>query len=170
VVRNQRFRVRQAVQADLPALARLHVETFTETHRGGVPGGPSYALREQQWRSEFERADESRFCFVAEDERGELVGFAKGVPHDGGVPGYAGDLNKLYLLKRVQRTGLGRQLLLAVARRFIELGVKSMVLFGDAESPSNAFYEAHGAERLYASTGGFHGGYGWRDLRTLTGG
>jgi GNAT superfamily N-acetyltransferase len=27
------------------------------------------------------------------------------------VPGYAGELNKLYVLRRVQRAGLGRQLL-----------------------------------------------------------
>lgn len=155
--------------ADLAGLARLHVETFTETHRGGVPGGPSYALRERQWREEFERADDRRFCFVIEDERGELVGFAKGVPHGGGVPGYAGELNKIYLRKRAQGKGLGRQLLLAVANRFREQGVNSMVLFGDAQSPSNGFYEAHGAERIYSDRGEFHGGYGWRDLRILTG-
>jgi len=96
------------------------------------------------------------------------VGFARGVPHQGGVPGYAGELNKIYLLKRVQRIGLGRKLLLAVAQRFREHGVNSMLLFGDALSPSNGFYEAHGAERLYGDRGEFHGGYGWRDLTALT--
>jgi GNAT superfamily N-acetyltransferase len=164
----QSFHLRQAVAADLPALARLHVETFNETHRGGAPGGPSYELREQQWHEEFERGDDKRFCFVIEDERGELVGFAKGVPHDAGVPGYAGELNKFYLLKRVQRRGLGRQLLLAVANRFRQQGMNSMLLFGDAMSPSNGFYEAHGAERLYSERGEFHGGYGWPDLCKLT--
>lgn len=158
------FRLRPAVAADVAAIARLHVETFTETHRNGRPGGPSYELREQQWREEFARADDRRFCVVIEDERGELVGFAKGVPHDGGVPGYEGELNKIYLLARVQRRGLGRQLLRAVASRFRELGVHSMVLFGDARSPSNGFYEAHGAQRLHDERGEFHGGYGWPDL------
>jgi hypothetical protein len=42
-----------------------------------------------------------------------------------------------------------------------------MLLFGDAYSPSNRFYEALGAERLFAPSGEFHGGYGWRDLRQL---
>ena len=32
----------------------------------------------------------------------------------------------------------------------------SMLLFGDAKSPSNGFYEAFGAERLYSSSGEFH--------------
>jgi GNAT superfamily N-acetyltransferase len=168
-VPDQFFRLRQAVAADIPALARLHVDTFNETHRGGASGGPSYALREQQWREEFDRADERRFCFVVEDERGELVGFAKGVPHEGGVPHYAGELNKIYVLERVQRRGLGRQLLFSVARRFKEYGVNSMLLFGDPQSSSNGFYEAHGAQRIYSEGGEFHGGYGWPDLGTLLG-
>jgi hypothetical protein len=42
-----------------------------------------------------------------------------------------------------------------------------MLLFGEATSPSNGFYEAFGAERLYSEKGDFHGGYGWRDLDTL---
>lgn len=164
----QFFRLRQAVASDIPALAALHVETFNETHRGGASGGPSYALREQQWREEFDRADERRFCFVVEDERGELVGFAKGVPHQGGVPKYGGELNKIYVLKRMQRKGLGRQLLLSVAQRFREHGVNSMLLFGDAQSPSNGFYEAQGAERIFSEAGEFHGAYGWPALQKLT--
>ena len=43
-----------------------------------------------------------------------------------------------------------------------------MLLFGDASSPSNGFYEAFGAERLYSESGEFHGGYGWRDLARLS--
>jgi len=143
------------------------VETFNETHPGGRPGGPSYELREGQWREAFERQTKNWFCYVIEAERGELVGFAKRTPHDGGVPGYAGELNKIYLLQRFQRLGLGQLLLCAVARRFIEGGVTSMLLFGDAASPSNGSYEAFGADRLYSDTGEFHGAYGWPDLRTL---
>jgi GNAT superfamily N-acetyltransferase len=161
------FRLREAREADIAALAKLHVEAFNETHRGGRPGGPSYELRVRQWREAFERQDGSWFCYVVEDDGGELVGFAKGTPHDGGVPGYAGELNKIYLLQRVQRQGLGRLLLDAVARRFIERGMTSMLLFGEAANPSSGFYEAFGAERLYSEAGEFHGAYGWSDLHTL---
>jgi GNAT superfamily N-acetyltransferase len=161
------FHLREALEADISALAKLHVETFNETHRGGRPGGPSYELREGQWREAFDRQDGSWFCYVVEENGSALVGFAKGTPHDGGVPGYAGELNKIYLLQRVQRKGLGRLLLCAVARRFIERGMTSMLLFGDAANASNGFYEVFGAERLYSDTGEFHGAYGWPDLRTL---
>ena len=42
-----------------------------------------------------------------------------------------------------------------------------MLLFGDAKSPSNGFYEHLGAERLLGDRGEFHGGYGWHDLDRL---
>ena len=156
--------VREAVTADTPALAALHVVTFREAH--GHAGAPSYEVRERQWRAAFERETEW-FCYVAEAVDGQLIGFAKGTPHDGGVPGYEGELNKIYVLRHWHRRGIGRCLVRQVARRFLERGVRSMLLFGDARNPSNGFYERLGAERLYSATGEFHGGYGWRDLRTL---
>jgi ribosomal protein S18 acetylase RimI-like enzyme len=161
------FHIRDAHEDDVPALARLHVETFNETHRGGRSGGPSYELRERQWREAFQVKDGSSFCFVVENDRGELVGFAKGKPHDGGVPGFMSELNKIYVLRRYHRQGIGRLLLCNVARRFLERGVTSMLLFGEATNPSNGFYEAFGAARLYTPSGEFHGGYGWRDLHQL---
>jgi ribosomal protein S18 acetylase RimI-like enzyme len=161
------FHIREANEADVPALARLHVQTFNETHRDGRPGGPAYELRERQWRQVFEIKDGSTFCYVIEDDFRELVGFARGTPHDGGLPGYAGELTKIYLLRSVQRQGLGRLLLCAVARRFLDRGVTSMLLFGAAANPSNGCYEAFGAVRLYSERGEFHGGYGWPDLGTL---
>ena len=161
------FHIRDAREEDVPALARLHVQTFNETHRGGRGGGPSYELRERQWRDAFAVRDGTWFCFVVEDDTGELVGFAKGTPHDGGVPGFRGELNKIYVLRRFHRQGVGRLLLCNTARRFLERCVTSMLLFGDAANPSNGFYEAFGAERLHSPTGEFHGAYGWRDLQFL---
>ena len=159
------FNVREVHPDDVPALARLHVETFIETHGGGNP--PTYELRQSQWQHAFAVTDQSWFCFVIEAPDGELVGFAKGTLHDGGVPGFAGELNKIYLLRRYQRLGLGRRLVGTVARRFLARGISSMLLFGDAGNPSNRFYEALGAEKLFSDTGAFHGGYGWRDLQRL---
>ena len=161
------FIIREMTNADVPAVAALHVVTFNETHTANNSGGPNYELREYQWRTAFENVDGSWFGVVIENEDGELIGFAKGRPHDGGVPGYQGELNKIYLLRRYHRQGLGRALLCEVARRFLRRGTTSMLLFGDADNPSNRFYEAMGAERLISERGEFHGGYGWRDLHQL---
>ncbi len=88
------------------------------------------------------------FCFVISCQDVGLIGIAKGEPHIAGVPGFAGELNKIYLLREYHRRGLGRRLIGHVSRRFLTQGIDSMLLFGDASNPSNGFYEALGAERL----------------------
>jgi ribosomal protein S18 acetylase RimI-like enzyme len=161
------FALREATTDDITALADLHVRTFNETHCEGRSDGPSHEVRERQWSQILSRQDAREFCIVAEESGGELVGFARGTRHNGGVPGYAGELNKIYVLRRYHRQGLGKQLVCRIARLFVARGVTSMLLFGDAANPSNGFYEALGAERLHSPTGEFHGGYGWRDLNSL---
>lgn len=158
------IRIREATPDDVPALAALHVATFRETH--GRLGAPNYELRERQWRAAFEN-DSDWFSWLAALPDDTLVGFARGTLHDGGVPGFQGELNKIYVLRQWHRHGIGRQLVGHVARRFLDRGITSMLLFGDARSPSNGFYERLGAERLLSATGEFHGGYGWRDLHDL---
>lgn len=160
------FSFRDLGVADVPELAALHVSTFDETHapRGG---GPTLALRLQQWGDAFAAEPRNWFAVGVFDPDGRLVGFSRGQPHVAGVPGYVGELNKLYLLKRCHRRGLGTRLVAETAARFVGRNLDSMLLFGDANSPANAFYEALGAKRLYAPNGEFHGGYGWLDLEAL---
>lgn len=159
------FRIRDAQPGDISALAALHVATFKEAH--GRHGAPTYDLRETQWRTAFEH-EADWFCYVAEAPDGQLIGFAKGTLHGGGVPGFQGELDKIYVLRTWHRHGIGRALVEHVARRFLAQGLTSMLLFGDARNPSNGFYERLGAERLFSPEGEFHGGYGWRDLGGLS--
>jgi L-amino acid N-acyltransferase YncA len=156
--------LREATAADVRRLAELHVRTFNETHGPG----PIIALRQQQWESAFSAFDGSWFCVVLENEAGDLIGFARGQPYNHAELGeFKGELNKIYLLRAYHRRGLGRLLLCASARRFLERGIRSMLLFGDARNPSNGFYEAMRGEKLFALNGEFHGAYGWRDLDLL---
>jgi GNAT superfamily N-acetyltransferase len=128
---------------------------------------PTYELRERQWREAFEKTDGSWFCLVIERWNGELIGFVKGVRYSGGLPGFSGELDKIYLLREYQRLGLGRRLLGHVARRFLSQGISTMVAFAEPQNPSCYFFEAVGGERLVDANGDFQGGYGWRDLQTL---
>jgi GNAT superfamily N-acetyltransferase len=157
------YTLRDATIQDAATLAALHVQTFRETHGGG----PSVAVRQEQWHQILGKGDPADFTLLVEALDGELVGFARGTRHDGSVPGFAGALNKIYVLRRYHGQGLGRLLVGHVASRFLGQGVTSMLLFGDARSPSNGFYEHLGAERLLTAEGKFHGGYGWRDLASL---
>jgi GNAT superfamily N-acetyltransferase len=157
------YELREATVRDVAALAALHVETFRETHGGG----PSVSTREAQWHRILGASDLADFTFVVEDMFHQLVGFARGTRHDGGVPGYQGELNKIYVLRRFHGQGLGRLLVCQIADRFLSHGAGSMLLFGDARNPSNGFYEHLGAVRLLSPEGEFHGGYGWPDLSKL---
>ena len=160
------FTIRKATIADVPALAALHVTTFNETH--GSFNSPTIATRKWQWQNIFRNINDSWFCFVIEKENEGLIGLAKGqlynhVDH----PEFSGELNKIYLLRKYQKLGLGKQIICKVANEFIHRGITSMLLFGDANNSSNKFYEHMGAEKLFAKNGEFHGGYGWRDLQKL---
>ena len=157
------LRIREATAADVPALTRLHVSTWNATYAPLLMRGPSHAVRERQWRDAFAKRDASWFCFVVERPDGALVGFAQGNRSD--HPEFAGELNKIYLLPEYQRLGIGRRLLGHVARRFLDQGINSMWLYGDARNPSSRAWAALGAEKTDADA--TSGNYGWRDLRGL---
>ena len=163
------FKIRDALTEDITALATLHVKTWRETYRTAL-SPPTYEIRIRQWQQQFNVTDGSWFCLVVENKNGKLVGFAKGQTYEHtDLPGFSGELNKIYLLRRYQRMGLGRRLIEQVARRFLLQGISNMVLFGTPGNPSGKFHEATGGEKLFAKNGEFHGGYCWRDLRILAG-
>ncbi|MGC4037280.1 MAG: GNAT family N-acetyltransferase [Chitinophagaceae bacterium] len=160
------FIIRQATIADVTTLAALHFTTFNETH--GSFNSPSLETRKWQWRQIFENKNDDWFCLVIEKENEGLVGFAKGQSYNhADNPEFSGELNKIYLLRKYQKKGLGKKLICKVAGEFMNRKISSMLLFGDANNPANKFYEHMGAEKLFAQNEEFHGGYGWTDLKSL---
>jgi GNAT superfamily N-acetyltransferase len=165
--RIESFIIWEAIEADIPALAALHVKTWSETY-WTVLRPPGFKIREWQWKDQFKKNDGSWFCFVIDNGRGQLVGFAKGKKYShSDLPNFSGELNKVYILRKYQRLGLGKRLLGYVARKFLSMGINNMVLFGVAENPSGLFHEATGGEKLFNKQGEFHGGYCWRNLQQL---
>ena len=165
--RIESFIIREAIETDIPALAALHVKTWSQTY-WTVLRPPTYKIREWQWKDQFKKNDGSWFCFVIDNSKGQLVGFAKGKKYShSDLPDFSGELNKIYILREYQRLGLGKRLLGHVARKFLSMGIKNMVLFGVAENPSGLFHEAMEGEKLFSKKGAFHGGYCWRNLQQL---
>jgi ribosomal protein S18 acetylase RimI-like enzyme len=153
---------RDAVAADIPALAELHVTTWNATYR--TTRGPTMAMRTGQWNQVFAKANRRDFVLVLEDRNGRLIGFTWGKPHEGE---FDGELNKIYLRWEYHGLGLGRRMLAETARRFIERGIHSFILFAELSNPTLGFYDRMGGERLRDDRGQFNGGYGWRDAKTL---
>jgi ribosomal protein S18 acetylase RimI-like enzyme len=154
--------IRDAVDADIPALARVHVDAWNAAYNAL---GPTVAVREHQWRQVFASRDGAWFVLVVQRGNGDLVGFAMGAAHEGR---YAAQLDKIHLLPEYQRVGIGSRLLRVVVRRFLERGRNSMMLFAEADNPSCWFYEALGGHNLLNDDGSVnYGNYGWDDLRAL---
>jgi len=155
--------MRDAVAADTPALAALHVTLWNRTYR---MRGPSVATRLAQWNRLFSEGDLREFVLVLEDRERRIIGFARGGPHDGP---FDGELNKIYLRWEYHGLGLGRRMMAEAARRFLDRGMRSFILFAERSNPTIGFYDRLGGERLRDGRGQFHGAYAWRDARTLLG-
>lgn len=70
------FTIRDAVPEDIPALVRLHVETWNATYPS-VLSKPTVAVRDRQWRDRLGTVDGSWFCLIVVRRDGELVGFVR---------------------------------------------------------------------------------------------
>src|SRR5687767_12703795 len=117
------FIIREARYEELEKLAHLHVITWNETYPL-ITNKPTFATRAYQWEEKFSKGEKSWFCYVVENRRNELVGFATGNRYEEPLPiGFDGQLNKIYLLKQYQRLGLGKRLLGFVARRFRQMKI-----------------------------------------------
>ena len=171
------MRIREARPTDVPAIARVHVDSWRTTYRGIVPdealAGLSYAEREAMWTKIFTDTTVRGFRYVAEDDTGEIVGFAAGGPEPSGDPQYTGQLYAVYLLEASQGQGVGRQLVEAVARDLAHHGFGAMLVWVLAANPARRFYEALGGHQLRTRVETIGGveleevAYGWPDITML---
>lgn len=155
---------RDAVAADIPALAELHVTTWNATYN--TSRGPTVATRTWQWTEVFSKENRRDFVLVLEDRMGRLIGFTWGKPHNGE---FDGELSKIYLRWEYHGLGLGRRMMAQTARRFADRGMNSFILFAELSNPTLGFYDRMGGERLLDDRGLFNGSYAWRDARRLIG-
>ena len=172
------MRIRRAEPRDARSLARVHVDSWRSTYAGILPdgflAGLSYGDRESFWDQVLATARPTVSNFLVETESGKVVGLASGGPERTGDETYRGELYLVYLLEQYQRRGLGRRLVSAVARRLVEDGFDSMLLWVAKDNhPACRFYEAVGGEPVGSRTIDIAGAdvaevsYGWPDVADL---
>ena len=170
--------IREVRPEDVAGIARVHVESWRTTYRGIMPqaflDGLSVESRTRWWEGLFARTDSRRCVLVAEDDDGEMIGFAIGGPESRGGREFTGEVYAVYLLEQHQRRGIGRRLMRAAAERLAALDMPAMLLWVLAENhPSRRFYEAIGGEALRTERIEIGGAeldevaYGWRDTAAL---
>ncbi len=164
---------------DAQAIARVHVDTWRTTYRGIVPdeflANLDYARSAEKWAQLLGATEGKTRVFVAENECGEVVGFACGGPIREPLPGYDGELYAIYVLKAYQGRGIGRALVASVAGDLLGRGYRSLVIWVLRDNPSRGFYEALGGRMIAEKTTEIGGteqvevGYGWPDLASVSG-
>ena len=161
--------VREATLADVPAVARIHVDAWRETYAGLISeralAARSYEDRVQLWTRAV-APESSTSLFVAERD-GTIAGFAAGGPVRAPEPPFDAELYTIYLKAECKRHGLGRALFEAVRTRLRERGFRAMLLWVLDGNEAALFYEALGGKKFMTGPFTFAGdefvehGYGF---------
>jgi GNAT superfamily N-acetyltransferase len=168
--------VRAARLQDAASIARVHVDSWRSTYPGIVPDKVlthlSYSDRETRWHNIL--VEHTQSVYVAEDDQGQVVGFAAGGPCRVDVAGYDGELYAIYLYDTAQGRGLGRQLMRQVAHQLAASGCTALLVWVLADNPARGFYEALGGVYITEKQVDIGGdqplrevAYGWPDIQTL---
>ncbi|MCY9514670.1 GNAT family N-acetyltransferase [Paenibacillus apiarius] len=144
--------IRDAEAKDAANIARVHVESWRTTYHGLVSdeflSGLSIESRKQMWTQTMEQLTADKCLLILEDPNGQVVGFAMGGPsRSAEYPGRA-ELYALYLLEQAQGQGFGRKLVQAFARRMLESGFTSMLVWVLEGNGALHFYRRIGAEAI----------------------
>jgi len=172
-----RITLRPAVPFDAEGIARVHVQAWRETYAGIMPderlAALSVAERTQRWRDIMALPAPDAALFVAFNGPA-LVGFGHCGRQRSPQLAYAGEFTAIYVLKEVQRTGVGRGLMMSMKEHLQGCGIASASLWVVKENArARAFYEALGGEAVAEKTehrGGYslnEIAYGWRDLEGM---
>jgi GNAT superfamily N-acetyltransferase len=143
------MKIRGAQQADTPAIARLHTNSWRSAYRGILRDdyldGALAANRQELWRTRLELSPSASQVVVVAEEAGEVRAFFCAFLN--ADPTWGTLLDNLHVDPALKGNGLGRQLMGVLADEVLLL----------AASPALhlwAYEQNHGARRFYERLGG----------------
>ncbi len=145
--------IRQATAADIADLARVHVEAWRQTYAGHVPDAllapERVEFRARMWTSILAGGDGPYFALVAPDDSGALAALGLFMPATEAPAGWDHEIRSLYLLRHVQRRGIGAAML-AQGRDWVRArgGRRLMAWALAANTGAQAFYRQTGAVEI----------------------
>ncbi|MGE5389862.1 MAG: N-acetyltransferase family protein [Deltaproteobacteria bacterium] len=143
------MKIRLAGMDDVPAIARVTVDTWKTAYRGLLDqkylDNLSYEKREEGWRNfPFDTA----FIYVAEDGAGNIIAFAAAGPERTDHPVFHGELYAIYIRDDYQRQGIGDALFQAVKQHLLDSGIDSLMLWVLSDNHYRRFYDKQGGIAL----------------------
>ncbi|SJM56193.1 GNAT family N-acetyltransferase [Gulosibacter sp. 10] len=141
------FEIRPARVEDVPALARVHVESWRETYRGLMPDAvlddPGFVpRRERFWTAALGDPRFAEHAVALASLGGEVVGVAMSGPPRPEDGEWDRQLFVLYAAAAVHGSGIGAALLDAV----LPGGGSAVLWVADPNPRAQAFYRKHGFE------------------------
>lgn len=175
--------IRTATLADAAPLAEVHIACWLETYPGLMPDAVLERLsvpdRTKRWQAILDKPDAYNGAVVLLVERdSRIVGFgAYGDQRETDLSklGFTGEITAVYLLRQMQKQGLGLALMAALARGLIVREHRAANLWVLRENAqARGFYGRLGGEVVGEKEDRRDGAvlielaYGWRDLRILS--
>ncbi|MCB8819434.1 GNAT family N-acetyltransferase [Microvirga rosea] len=151
--------IRSAQEIDAPLIARLHFHTWRETYRDLAPqaafDGVTEEVRLARWQNLLASEGSKRVILLAEIDE-QLAGFGMAGPASHEIFQSRAEIKFLYVGAAFKRRGVGRKLLLHLARHMMKAGYNGVglgVVVGN--DPAIAFYEGMKGTRagIYADPG-----------------
>mgnify|MGYP003629491449 CR=1 FL=1 len=179
--------IRPAALPDAAAIASVHITARQETYRGILPDSRldaelDISAREASWTSILTAPNSLVFVALLD---GEICGFVSGgMTSDSDLDNFPksesesknakGEIFAIYLLRRVQGKGIGKELVRVMAERLGKEGCESVVVWGlERNEGARGFYESLGGREVgrkmmvIADVSFEEVAYGWEDIRTL---
>ena len=166
--------IRPSRAADALSMSRIYVQTWRDTYLSVVPFGYLYEMSTRRHEQAFmkELTNKRTIGFVAEDAE-RIVGFVTGGRERRGNDIYPGEIYTLYVLKFLQRRGIGGKLAAALAAELRRSEIYSMLVRVLKLNPYRRFYRKINGTYLKTEQQHFAGEtlevevYGWLDTTLI---
>ena len=142
--------IRKAKFEDAASISKVHVDSWRTTYKGIIPddflNNLSYEKRTETWKENI--AEEDNYVVVAENNEGQIIGFADAWKRETNVVKNSGDLTSIYLLEQYQGQGIGKKLFKELFGHFKQLGYEKIFVEVLEENKTRYFYEYYGAKLI----------------------
>ncbi len=165
--------IRPPRREDAAALARIQVDSYRSAYAGIFPQDYlnqfSYDAQEVDWIEQLASASLD-VILVAEAGDSQPAGYAVGRMQASYDAPRDSELVSLHVRRSLQRRGIGRRLVTALAASLAARGCRAMMLWVLEANPARAFYERLGAVPLEGrkrTITAYEVAYGWPDIQAI---
>ncbi|MFT8321236.1 MAG: GNAT family N-acetyltransferase [Bacillus sp. (in: firmicutes)] len=169
--------IRKAIKEDAYSIAKVHVESWKQTYKGIISDKILSKLtvdkRAELWEKSLGDPENEVIVYVAENEKGCVIGFASGGINRSFENEFQGELHAIYLLNQYHGNKIGYNLFKNIIIELYNKDIKSLKVWVLTDNPSITFYEKLGGkpiEKKHIKFGNDHLeaiALGWKNINCI---